>query len=94
MIKKTRLFGNKTRVTFCLPKETPGGQVSVVGCFNDWEPGRHELQPRRDGTRTVTLNLDPGEYTFRYLATGGIWLDDEHADGIDWQGGRLVVGRV
>jgi hypothetical protein len=93
MIKRSRLFGNKTRVTFCLPKDNPVGQVSVVGCFNGWEPGRHELQPRRDGTRTVTLNLGPGEYTFRYLATGGVWLDDEQADRIDGHGGRIVIGQ-
>ena len=55
------------------------------------EPGRHEMVARKDGTRTVSVPLAPGEYTFRYLADGGIWLDDEHADHIDAQGGRLFV---
>ncbi|GGM27197.1 MULTISPECIES: isoamylase early set domain-containing protein [Micromonospora] len=89
MIKRSKLFGNQTRVTFCLPRETPAGTVSVVGSFNDWAPGRHELVPRRDGTRTVTVKLGPGEHRFRYLATGGVWLDDEYADELDDQGGRL-----
>jgi hypothetical protein len=91
MIKRSKLFGNKTRVTFTLPRDTPTGPVSVVGCFNDWEPGRHELVTRRDGTRSVSVPLAPGEYTFRYLASGGVWLDDEHADAVDSTGGRLVV---
>jgi 1,4-alpha-glucan branching enzyme len=91
MIKRSKLFGNKTRVTFSLPKNAPAGPVSVVGCFNGWEPGRHELVSRRDGTRTVSVPLAPGEYTFRYLADGGIWLDDDQADAIDARGGRLVV---
>ncbi|MDI5941949.1 isoamylase early set domain-containing protein [Micromonospora harpali] len=91
MIKRSRLFGNQTRVTFCLPREAPAGPVSVVGSFNDWEPGRHELVARRDGTRTVTVRLRPGAYRFRYLATGGIWLDDESADGVDEQGSVLLV---
>jgi hypothetical protein len=91
MIKRSRLFGNQTRVTFCLPLDTPPGTVSVVGSFNDWEPGRHELVRRRNGTRTVTVRLGPGEYRFRYLATGGVWLDDEAADQIDQQGGRLLI---
>ena len=89
MIKRSKLFGNKTRVTFCLPDDHPPGPVSVVGTFNGWEPGLHELKPRRDGTRTVTLRLDPGEYRFRYLASDGVWLDDEHADAVDPQGSLL-----
>ncbi len=43
MIKRSKLFGNKTRVTFCLPVDQPSGPVSVVGTFNDWVPGLHEL---------------------------------------------------
>lgn len=76
MIKTSKLFGNKTRVTFTLPAAEPSGVVSVVGDFNDWQPGKHELQVRRNGTRTVSVPLDPGEYKFRYLATGGVWFDD------------------
>jgi 1,4-alpha-glucan branching enzyme len=91
VIKRSKLFGSKTRVTFCLPAQAPAGTVSLVGCFNDWEPGRHELVRRRNGSRTVTLRLEPGEYRFRYLATGGVWLDDEQADRVDDHGGRLVV---
>ncbi len=89
MIKRSKLFGNKTRVTFCLPRESPDGIVSVVGDFNDWEPGRHELKARRNGERTVTVRLDPGRYRFRYLATDGVWLDDEHADAVDQHGSQL-----
>ena len=91
MIKRNKLFGNQTRVTFSLPRDTPPGTVSVVGSFNDWEPGRHELVTRRNGTRTVTVKLGPGEYRFRYLATGGVWLDDDSADAIDEQGSRLLL---
>jgi 1,4-alpha-glucan branching enzyme len=89
MIKRSKLFGNKTRVTFCLPANDPAGPVSVVGTFNGWEPGTHELKTRRDGTRTISLRLDPGNYAFRYLGTGGVWLDDEHADGFGPHGCEL-----
>jgi 1,4-alpha-glucan branching enzyme len=83
MIKRSRLFGAKTRVTFTLPADEPAGEVSVVGTFNDWTPGRHQLIARRNGTRSVSVTLAPGEYRFRYLATGDIWLDDETADRIE-----------
>ncbi|MER6753850.1 isoamylase early set domain-containing protein [Micromonospora echinofusca] len=91
MIKRNKLFGNQVRVTFSLPRDAPPGPVSVVGSFNGWEPGRHELVPRRDGTRTVTVRLGPGEHRFRYLATGGVWLDDESADRVDERGSLLLL---
>ncbi|HEV7899306.1 MAG TPA: isoamylase early set domain-containing protein [Planosporangium sp.] len=83
MIKRSRLFGAKTRVTFSLPADEPSGEVSVVGTFNDWRPGEHRLVTRRNGTRTVSVTLPPGEHRFRYLATGDVWLDDQTADRID-----------
>ncbi|MET0414475.1 MAG: isoamylase early set domain-containing protein [Actinoplanes sp.] len=89
MIKRSKLFGNKTRVTFSLPVNHPAGPVSVVGTFNGWEPGRHELKPRRDGTRTVSVTMPPGRHAFRYLATDGIWFDDDSADAVGPHGGEL-----
>ena len=89
MIKRSKLFGNKTRITFCLPADRPVGTVSVVGTFNDWVPGAHVLKTRRDGTRTVSVPLPPGHYQFRYLATDGVWLDDEHADAVGPYGSEL-----
>jgi hypothetical protein len=83
MIKRSRLFGNKTRVTFTLPADEPAGDVSVVGTFNNWVPGHHQFLQRRNGTRSVSVTLSPGEHRFRYLATGDVWLDDDSADGID-----------
>jgi hypothetical protein len=91
MIRRSRLFGAKTRVTFSLPAQRPDGAVSVVGTFNDWTPGSHVLVPRRDGTRSVSVTLAPGEHRFRYLATGGVWFDDHTADGVDGAGGILNV---
>lgn len=91
MLTRTRLFGGKTRVTFRLPAQMPAGRVSVVGDFNGWQPGTAELVQRRDGTRTVSISFPPGEHRFRYLATGGVWFDDEAADRIDPQGSLIRV---
>lgn len=92
MLRRSRLFGRKTRVTFSLPADEPPGTVSVVGDFNDWEPGRHELVKRRNGTRSVSVTLAPGTYRFRYLGTGGLWFDDDTADAIDSQGSVSTIG--
>ena len=91
MLRRTKLFGRKTRVTFTLPAGQPPGTVSVVGDFNDWQPGRHALVPRRDGTRTISVILPSGVHRFRYLATGAVWFDDTHADRMDAEGGLLEL---
>ncbi|MDX6350862.1 MAG: hypothetical protein QOF84_5652 [Streptomyces sp.] len=91
MLRRTKLFGRKTRVTFALPAGQPPGTVSVVGDFNGWEPGRHALVPRRNGTRTISVILPSGVHRFRYLATGSLWFDDDTADGIDGQGSLLEL---
>jgi 1,4-alpha-glucan branching enzyme len=91
MIKRTGLFGDKKRVTFRLESPVVARPVSVVGTFNDWGPGRHELVRRRDGSYSVTVTLGPGVHRFRYLADGGTWFDDDHADDIDHHGGLLHI---
>jgi len=93
MLSRAPLFGGKNRVTFSLPGGEPAGEVSVVGDFNSWEPGRHALVPRRNGTRSVSVVLPPGEHRFRYLATDGVWLDDETADEVGPDGSWIRVER-
>jgi len=68
------------RVTFALPVDEPGGAVSVVGNFNDWNPYTHPLRKRANQTRSATVTVKAGTTLhFRYLAEGGVWLDDETA---------------
>lgn len=81
---------DRTQVTFVLPEGAPDGPVSVVGDFNQWNPSAHPLTPRGDGTRAATVALPArGIHSFRYLAAGDYWFDDEQADGHDGANGRL-----
>ncbi|WP_455355765.1 isoamylase early set domain-containing protein [Streptomyces sp. SYSU K217416] len=80
MLERNR--GKKhTEITFVIPADRDCGHVSVVGDFNDWQPGAHPFVEQTDGTRSVTLEL-PSEqrYGFRYLAHGDYWFNDDHAD--------------
>ena len=66
------------RVTFALPADKPGGAVSVVGDFNDWDPFSHPLRRRANGMRSAAVTVRTGStLRFRYLAEGGVWFDDE-----------------
>jgi len=88
MMVKQEIKKDKVQLTFVLPKEAPGGRVSVVGDFNDWTPGVHTLVKRSNGTRSVRVPVKPGEsYRFRYLAEGGVWFDDPAVEVTEAQDG-------
>ncbi|WP_079407398.1 isoamylase early set domain-containing protein [Streptomyces sp. 3211] len=81
---------DRTRVTFVLPADAPPGPVSVVGDFNDWQPGVHPLTPRKDGRRAVSVDLpSKSTYAFRYLAAGDYWFNDDTAGDHDGPNSRL-----
>jgi hypothetical protein len=92
MLRTTKIKNRDAyQLTFSLPPSVPVGRVSVVGDFNGWVPGRHELKPLRDGSRAVSVRVPAGRpVRFRYLAANGHWFDDPDAD----RDGRDCVVRV
>lgn len=82
MLKMDRDRAGDVRLTFVLRHDQPRGRVSVVGNFNGWEPGAHELRPRSNGTRSVAVTVPDGTpVRFRYLGEGGHWCNEtEHPD--------------
>ncbi|WP_240805253.1 isoamylase early set domain-containing protein [Streptomyces sp. A1547] len=83
VLERKQLKG-RTQVTFVLPEDNPEGPVSVVGDFNHWNPAAHPLEPRGDGTRTARVALPThSTHSFRYLAAGDYWFNDEQADSDD-----------
>ncbi|GGT59992.1 isoamylase early set domain-containing protein [Streptomyces purpureus] len=81
---------DRTEVTFVLPADNPPGPVSVVGDFNGWDPHAHPLKATADERRAVTIALpSSSSHSFRYLAAGDYWFNDESADGQDGPNSRL-----
>jgi hypothetical protein len=92
VIRTSRGKSQVVKVTFVLPVEQPSGVVSVVGDFNKWEPGAHELRKRSNGTRSASIEVESGTtLRFRYLGSDGHWFDDEHADHHDGRAGVFVA---
>ena len=93
LIKTAKLGRDGTvRVTFALPADRPGGAVSVVGDFNNWDPFAHPLRKRTNGTRSAAVTVRTGStLRFRYLAEGGIWFDDDTVAAHDSHGGAITV---
>lgn len=91
-LKKSPAARTDVAVTFALDERAAPGPVSVVGDFNGWTPGAHVLKKRSNGTRSVVVTLPAGEpVRFRYLAEGGVWLDDPQAHAHDEQGSLLLL---
>jgi hypothetical protein len=89
MLHRT-LKKDRTEVTFILPGDIPPGPVSVVGDFNGWQPGVHTLQDRDDGHRAVTVVLpSKAVHSFRYLAAGDYWFNDDSAGDREGSNSRL-----
>jgi hypothetical protein len=93
LIKTTRPGRDGTvRVTFTLPLDDPGGPVSVVGNFNDWNPFAHPLRRRANRTRSAAVTVPVGSTLhFRYLGEGGVWFDDETMPAQDDRGVTVTV---
>ena len=81
MKKEYTKTGRSCRVTFELPAQINAETVALCGEFNDWDPAKHPLKRRRDGSFSLSVSLKPGrEYRFRYLVDGERWENDWDAD--------------
>ena len=84
MISKKRMRGRKkTSVTFRSANHEGAETVHVLGDFNGWDPARHGMKQRKDGTWSLTLRLPRDQdYQFRYLVDGREWDTDPESDEI------------
>ena len=74
---------NTCKVTFSLPHEAvrDAQSVCVAGEFNDWNIHANSLKRRKDGSFSLTIELERGrEYQFRYLIDDMYWENDWAAD--------------
>jgi 1,4-alpha-glucan branching enzyme len=71
------------KVTFGLSKEEAKSArtVNIVGEFNNWDTLATTMKRLKDGSFTVTIDLEVGkEYQFRYLIDRMHWENDGDAD--------------
>ncbi len=71
------------KVTFRLSKTIAqsASHVHLVGEFNQWNILANPMKRLKDGSFTLTLDLEPDRaYQFRYLIDQIRWENDEKAD--------------
>lgn len=80
MLRKSYQKNGRCRVTFSLPSEAKAKTVCLCGDFNEWDYDAQPMKKRKNGSFSVSLTLDPGEYRFRYFVDGERWENDWEAD--------------
>jgi 1,4-alpha-glucan branching enzyme len=72
---------NTYKVTFNLPAEVNAESASLCGDFNEWDKTAHPMEKQKNGSFSLTLNLDAGRhYHFRYFLDGERWENDWDAE--------------
>ena len=85
MIRRQHTHAGAVKVTSAVPDA--GTPISVIADFNGWDPFVHPLKKRTNGTRSIAVELPPGEsIRFRYLDAAGNFFDDPDADGYEPNG--------
>ncbi|MBN2688443.1 MAG: isoamylase early set domain-containing protein [Deltaproteobacteria bacterium] len=85
MIIKKQFLKNRPvcKVTFGLSGEMTNGAAAahLVGDFNNWARTATPMKQMKDGSFTVTIDLEKGrEYQFRYLINENQWENAWNAD--------------
>jgi 1,4-alpha-glucan branching enzyme len=70
------------KVKFVAPKELTdkAKKIYLAAEFNDWQFADTELKKQKNGDFATTIDLEPGEYAYRYVLDGELWENDFDAD--------------
>lgn len=70
--------------------------VYLVGSFNDWNSENIQMEQDKNGVWHTTLDLEPGEYQYKYVVDGNWYYDPDHTnladDGYGGSNSLVVVG--
>jgi len=77
-------------------KDEKAKQVAVAGDFNNWDTTSDKMVNLGDGNWSITLNLKPGRYEYKFIIDDTTWIADPNAkefvdDGYGGQRSVLVV---
>lgn len=56
------------------------GRVSVAGSFNKWRTDINMLRREENGFWTISIPLQPGDYTYMFVVDGRAWVTDPNAE--------------
>lgn len=81
-------------ILFACRTKKSADRVFLAGSFNNWQPDdpRYRMERQGDSLWTLTLELDPGRYLYKFVVDGH-WLADEANTNLrpDGYGGTFSV---
>lgn len=81
MIEKRQFLKSKPVCKVTFKMKSDADSLHLAGDFNSWNVTDTPMKKLKDGTFSVTVDMETGrEQQFRYLANGNTWLNDEAAD--------------
>lgn len=82
-LSKRYLKNGRCKVTFRITPKIGrhASRAAVVGEFNAWDPTASPMRKLKDGSFSLTMNLEScRDYQFRYLLDDLIWENEEQPD--------------
>ena len=81
MIEKRQFLKSKPICKVTFKMNVDATSLVLVGDFNGWDETAAPMKKSKDGSFTVTVEMESGcEQQFRYIADGNKWMNDEAAD--------------
>lgn len=81
--------------TFTLTGHADAGEVYVTGDFAEWDPQAHPMERGDDGVWRTTLELQEGQYVYKYVVDGEWIADPDNPETVDDSyGGKNSVANV
>jgi hypothetical protein len=72
-------MAGKKKVSFMFKAPGSAHDVKLCGNFTNWEQGAIVMKHARGGEWKTQINLEQGEYEYKYWADG-VWYNDPSAD--------------
>lgn len=69
-------------VTFNFLGDASTESVNVAGSFNGWDATAFAMTKGEDDVWSVTVDLTPGVYEYKFVVNGGDWINDPANDAI------------
>jgi anti-sigma factor RsiW len=95
--RDTALQQGEDRVIVTMNLYAPeADRVTVAGTFNKWKTDANALRKGENGYWTISLPLQPGDYTYMFVVDGRAWVTDPNAQTYrdDGFGNKNAVLRV
>jgi 1,4-alpha-glucan branching enzyme len=75
--RKSRQKSKNRKATFSITL-SDANEVYLTGSFNNWNPRKHPMHQKENGTWDKTVMIPPGIYEYKFLVDGQWKIDPQN----------------